>query len=110
MACCYSKTLPLNDSNIKSIKKCGRRIDVGEKKKKRKVPSLAHIARIYYIFGKKHFIVLDPFKKKKNSPTYQNCWKWLCHTPSGSCFSLAEKENIMFSAHFQLASHLGGGS
>lgn len=64
MACCYSKALLLSDSNIKSVKK-----NVGEWLllrflKKKSLPS-PH-SWIYYIFGKKHIIVLSPFKKKKS--------------------------------------------
>lgn len=54
---------------------------------------------IYYIFRKKHFVVLAPFK---NNQTSQNCWKRLCRTPSGLCFSLAGQEIISFSARFDL--------
>ena len=47
----------------------------------------------------KHFIVPGPFKLKSD---LSNCWKWLCRTPSASCFSLAEEEDVMFSVHFNL--------
>lgn len=96
MACCYSKTLSLNYSNIKSIKKYRRWIDV----EKNALPS-SH-SWVCYIFGKKHFIVLGPLKKKESEllEVALSYTIWLVFL-----FSKKRKLCFFFCCPFQLEPH-----
>lgn len=104
MACCYSKIiLSLNYSNIKSIenkKECRESMDVGGGGN---IPILQHTNDSFIVFfsGRNTFIICP---SKQRNRKYPSAWKWQCHLPSGSCFSLAGGRK-----HYVIVLHLISG-